>query len=335
MNFYQSYFKLMIVLGIASLVSLGVLLLFPNPSNPKEELNKEIGTSSKPNPLPDTLQTSDQNHLDSLDTNNDLHHEIMKLDEKAISNNSQIKKTASSSSRFLFEENFESEKAFAKAVKIQNSTQHGFQIIDTLSFVGTRSARFELRKGDPLTANGTRSEVIVVNTAQERERWYSFALYLPSHEYPFDYSNEVLSQWHQGGSPALSFRVQKDEFYLRLPATLPNKKWKNLSLGKAHKNQWIEFVFHVIHADGENGKIKVWRNGVEILTYQGPNNDDKKRLPVWKIGIYKAIWNNNRTSSTQRVAFFDNIKVGDSSLTWEQMSNWQEYQQLTGSAQKQ
>jgi hypothetical protein len=287
------------------------------------------------------LTLATQQNLNPMDMTSEKVSDTSLLPLKADSRPSEKKITSTAPANFsksiplLYEENFDTEDFYQRVVKIQNSTPYGFQIVDTLSFIGKRSARFELRMGDPLTANGTRSEVIISPRATESERWYSFAIYLPAEEFAFDLSNEVISQWHQGGSPALSLRIQKNEFYLRLPATATQKKWKNISLGKVEKDQWTEFVFHINHSGNSEGWVKVWKNGKKITEYQGPNNNDQLPLPVWKIGVYKAIWNGKQTPTSQRVAFFDAIKIGNASHQWDQMSSWSSRSSLRSTQQQQ
>jgi hypothetical protein len=326
MNFFNQNFKLFIFLTISTIIAFIFIFLDTQPQDPK--LSK---------PIPEKEPLDHQNIYDSLSIALERPLDTLGLfiePLKTISSpNTSPKTNSSKSSPFVFYEDFEVDNNFSQAIKLQNSTAYGFKVVDSLSFIGKRSARFELRHGDPINSNGTRSEAIVIKPSKENEKWYSFAIYLPSKEYPFDPSNEVISQWHQGGSPAISLRIQKDEFYLRLPATAPDKKWINISLGKAQKDQWTEFVLHVIHSGTDHGLIQVWKNGEKLITYQGPNNYDHMRLPVWKIGIYKAIWNNNETPSSKRVVFFDDIKVGDASMNYEKMSNWSSRNQLSRGTQ--
>ncbi len=62
-----------------------------------------------------------------------------------------------------------------------------------------------------------------------------------------------------------------------------------------------------------------------MATHRGPNNYDNKELPYWKLGLYKAIWNNKRATDTEkRVIYLDNIRVGDSNASLEQMTTGSE-----------
>src|SRR5690606_28626538 len=220
----------------------------------------------------------------------------------------------------IYEETFDGEDALSTTVSIQNSTSYGFTIADSLAFEGSRSGRIELRYDDPIAHNGTRSEIYVIDRISHNERWYSFAVYFPTNDYEYDTSNEVISQWHKGGSPALYLRIVRDRFYIRTLHPNRSKNWRNMDLGNVTIDMWHEFVIHVIHSGKSDGLIDVWRNGVKVATHKGPNNYDNKKLPYWKVGVYKAIWNNNVTDSKKRVIFLDNIRVGNSKASFEDMA---------------
>ena len=253
--------------------------------------------------------------------------QLVETGERAILEDSTITKYTSvpSSPNLIYEETFEGDSPLSTAVEMQKSTSYGFALAERPVFKGSKSGRIELRYNDPIAHNGTRAEICVVDRIPQKERWYSFAAYFPASGYAYDSSNELISQWHQSGSPALSLRIARDRFYIRTLPTDPSKNWKNLDLGKVIKDTWHEFVIHVVHSGGADGLVEVWKNGEKVATHRGPNNYDNKELPYWKLGIYKAIWNNTATDTKKRVVYLDNIRVGESNASLEQMT--------TGSAQ--
>ena len=225
----------------------------------------------------------------------------------------------------MYEETFEGDSPLSTAFEMQKSTSYGFALAERPVFKGSKSGRIELRYNDPIAHNGTRAEICVVDRIPQKERWYSFAAYFPASGYAYDSSNELISQWHQSGSPALSLRIARDRFYIRTLPTDPSKNWKNLDLGKVIKDTWHEFVIHVVHSGGADALVEVWRNGEKVATHRGPNNYDNKELPYWKLGLYKAIWNNKRATDTEkRVIYLDNIRVGDSNASLDQMTTGSE-----------
>jgi hypothetical protein len=217
----------------------------------------------------------------------------------------------------IHEETFETT-PFSAYVHTQFPLAHSFQVVNTPALRGKRAGRFELRKGDPMvTSVGIRSEVLVEQITHEN-RWYSFGLYLPSSGFAKDRNGDVLCQWHQNiGSPSASFRVINDRFYLRMMRSDGTIELNDL--GPATKNAWNEFVFHIIHSSSSNGLIEVWHNGKKIVIRKGANMHVGK-LPSWKVGIYKAAWEKTTTDTDLRIAFFDNIRIGNENSSFEEMA---------------
>lgn len=202
------------------------------------------------------------------------------------------------------------------AVK-QTTTSYGITLSTAIQYAGLRSVRFELRDTDKMNNNGTRAEV-VFPTATNLNRWYSYALLFDSANYKKDASDEVITQWHQGGgkTPALCLRTRNDRLYLRVMGN-----WVDLC--GLDKGKWHTYVMHVIHSSGTSGLVEIWRDGVKILTRKGQNmykvGGDIKN-PNLKLGIYKSAWNYNQTTATnKRVLYFDNIKIGNEKATLTEM----------------
>ena len=195
----------------------------------------------------------------------------------------------------------------------QTTTTYGITASTVKPFAGTKSLRFELRDTDPMNNNGTRAEITFPATTN-LHRWYSYALKFDSADYKKDWSDEVVTQWHQGGgkTPALCLRTKNDRLHLRVMG-----EWKDLCA--LDKGRWHTYVIHVIHSSGYTGLVEIWRDGVKIKTHKGQNmyrvGGDIKP-PNLKLGVYKSAWNYNQTTSTnKRVLYFDNIKIGSEKAT--------------------
>lgn len=116
----------------------------------------------------------------------------------------------------VYEETFESENPFYAYVTKQFSEDHSFKVSSSPSFKGDHVGRFELRKTDAkATRTGKRAEILV-ETPTGAENWYSFAVYFPSNGFEKDNDDEVISQWHNAGTPTLSLRVVKDDLIFRV-----------------------------------------------------------------------------------------------------------------------
>jgi hypothetical protein len=220
----------------------------------------------------------------------------------------------------IFEETFESNTSLSRVISLQTSTKHGFKIVESPVYSGSRSGRFELRNSDPMIHRGKRAELFVVNRTTHKDRWYSFAAYFPAEEYQYDSANELITQWHQGGSPPISLRIANNRFYLRVLHAEKDGKWQTFDLAPVTKDVWHAFVFHITHSHGADALIEIWHNGKKVVNYTGRNHYEARPMPYWKIGIYKAKWNHNTTDSDKRVVYFDNIKVGNEHATYADMA---------------
>jgi hypothetical protein len=218
----------------------------------------------------------------------------------------------------IYYESAEGNAIFSTYVVKQTSTSYGITAANNIAYTGTKSARFELRTTDPEVQSGTRAE-ITFPTTTNLNRWYSYALYFPSADYKYDATDEVVTQWHQGGgkTPALCIRTMKDRMFMRMMGN-----W--IDLGLIVKDKWQAYVMHVKHSSGTDGLVEIWHDGKKILSRKGQNmyrvtGDIKK--PNWKLGIYKSYWNGTRTSATnKRVLYFDEIKMGNENATYSDMT---------------
>ncbi len=86
------------------------------------------------------------------------------------------------------------------------------------------------------------------------------------------------------------------------------------------RNRWYTFVFHYIHSWNSDGLIEIWRDGVKLYTLTGKNMHTTN-YPRFKIGIYKAEWTSTSSVSTttQRILYFDNVRVGKPTATLSNM----------------
>ena len=199
----------------------------------------------------------------------------------------------------------------------QTTTSYGITASTVKCYAGTKSLRFELRDTDAMNNSGTRAEITFPATTN-LNRWYSYAVLFDSAEYKKDASDEVITQWHQGGgkTPALCLRTRNDRLYLRVMGL-----WVDLC--GLDKGKWHTYVMHVIHSSGSNGLVEIWRDGVKILARKGQNmyavTGDIK-MPNLKLGVYKSAWNDSQTTATnKRVLYFDDIKISNENATLAEM----------------
>lgn len=221
----------------------------------------------------------------------------------------------------IYKETMEGLTPFSTAHDLDVGTwPYALQFYSSPAFRGVKAARFEIRKDQPLVANGKRSEVTIIKGSLGKitnNAWYSFAVYFPSAGYEYDNEREVINQWYQSGSPATSLRTRRDRILLETGNTPATRK--QFDLGPIVKNRWHTFVFHFIHSYYSDGLVEVWLNGTKKLTYKGGNmyNDV---LPKWKVGLYKSAFKYGTSAVSRRIIYFDNIKVGNEKSTYTTMN---------------
>jgi hypothetical protein len=210
----------------------------------------------------------------------------------------------------VYEETFEGPDPFYCYASKQFPESHSFSKSSNPVFRGNHSGKFDLRYGDrKATSSGIRSEILFSRPSNP-DAWYSFAVNFPSDFWQEDRDHEIFTQWHSSGDPTLSFRVHDGRLIFRVGNS--SKNWHHYDFGSVPKNQWVDFVFHIIHSKESTGLVEIWRNGTKILTHKGPNRyADEDRLPRWKVGIYKWSWEKGPTNVSRRVTYFDNIRIGN------------------------
>jgi len=209
-------------------------------------------------------------------------------------------------------------------------------------FRGTKAGRIEVRRDQPLVggAQRIRSEITIIKHPDEpdmkRNMWYSFAVMFPAGGIDYGTFRDAFNQWFQDGSRETTIRMEKSKLYLEVtpPAGTANYAQYDLYSTAVNPapprnvsgftlipvNEWHEFVFHIIHSNGPDGLIEVWRDGVKIHTINGRNNhevpDPDDALPKWKIGWYSSDLDDGTPLTVyNRIAYVDNIRVGDSTST--------------------
>lgn len=247
--------------------------------------------------------------------------------KEKLSYNASLSPKANQRSPILYRVDFENNDPLPFFLTKQTATSYGLQIVDSPVYSGNKAARFELRDDDPGTNNGKRSEILFPGPDNKGnlERWYAFAVYFPKDEFnSTDSSDEVISQWHQGGkaTPSLCIRTKNNRLRLRLNPRAHGKKV--IEMGAIEKNVWQYYVIHVIHSAGSDGLVEIWRNGASLVNYKGANmydlNSGNFHVPNWKLGIYKSAWNGSLISKARKkVLYFDDIKVGNEQATYADM----------------
>ncbi|QMU29508.1 polysaccharide lyase [Adhaeribacter radiodurans] len=203
-------------------------------------------------------------------------------------------------------------------------TSFGFAINSDFVRSGSKAAKFEMRSSD----SQIRSEILLPYETNSN-RWYGNSLYLPSNAWENDYNPEgwdIISQWHaveDAGEaarlPPLSLVVSKGRLNfviywatksINTNTTISGKKV--FDLGPLEKDKWLDMVYHFNFSHQSDGVLEVWKNGVKVVDYKGPNCYNDKNYPYFKTGIYKRRW----YKVTKRVIYIDEVRAGNEKATY-------------------
>lgn len=190
------------------------------------------------------------------------------------------------------------------------------------------------------------------------DEWYGFSIYLPPDfvpdivgPYPV---GETLVQWKDipdqgetGRPPSLHINTQRDKWIIETRYSskrIQTDAYDPAQTGQAvlweapfqgDRGVWTDFVVHVrwscknappFPSDAAcqqmpAGFVEVWKNGQQIVDYQGPTSYNDQSNIFFKSGLYKAWWNNNNTTSVStRILYNDELRIGDSTSCFNEVS---------------
>jgi hypothetical protein len=206
------------------------------------------------------------------------------------------------------------------------------------SGVGEDVVRFELRthekwkEDSKLKRRKYRSE-ISIKAKNSEHHWYKYSMYMPS-EVDWNYESRttiVMAQLHGGQyldctnqwPPMIKIHRGKSlTVYLRKESTTPNSNGfigkcelsaiGQYSTGKLEFDRWHDFVYEVKYSKDEDGYVRMWVNGKQIIDYSGTFGYSTffgSRNHSFKLGFYTQ-----RTVSSPVISFYDNIAHGSGTL---------------------
>ncbi len=194
---------------------------------------------------------------------------------------------------------------------------------------GSYAVQFQLRRPDRIVAKGKRAELEMLRVAELKQSyWYGLSIHIPA-DWEEDYKDEVVAQWNatadkhlrenEKRSPPLALRIRGKEWlitqrYDPRPLTPPGNAapkrtvWK----GAYEKGKWTDWVVNARWDWGQDGSLRIWRNGELIVDEKGPNTYHDRKGLRFKIGLYKPQWNEPTSSSavTARRIYHDEVRIG-------------------------
>lgn len=201
---------------------------------------------------------------------------------------------------------------------------------------GTRSMKSHINRST--SATSYRTEFTAFNTTKtlafRRSYWIGLSIYVPS-DWKQSTSGDVLFQihnqpddWANSKSPIFAIVTQKGglnwrlaNFYITRPeAEVPGNT--GLILAFANETQpirtgeWTDWVIEYrpdwrLLEDGGVGVTRVWKDGLKIVDYAGPNAFNETLGPYLSFGLYKSAWRSSTFVDTvaERYYYHDELRV--------------------------
>ena len=160
----------------------------------------------------------------------------------------------------------------------------------------TGVVRFEVRDGDcndhrrtPECATG-RERAELVDPFRPRvggTQWYGYSLFVPK-DNPVLRGHITIGQWW---SPSLVFAVQ--EVYGRLgfaiytKSAAPPVKRCLIAPGQIARGKWLRIVVAASYDKNSSREVVFYLNGQRACDWSGYTRKTARRLPIWKLGLYR------------------------------------------------
>ncbi len=181
--------------------------------------------------------------------------------------------------------------------------------------------RFEVRNGDcndhrrtPECVTG-RERAELVDPFRPRsgsEQWYGYSLFIPK-ENPVLHGHITIGQWW---SPSLVFAVQevhgKLGFAVYTRAASPPVKRCLIEPGQAMRGRWLRIVVFASYDPAKNRKVEFFLNGARACSWSGPTHAKLRRLPIWKLGLYRPSLRRVKRPVPTQVVMVRHIRRGGS-----------------------
>ena len=215
----------------------------------------------------------------------------------------------------LLESGFEGSSYLAGWTNNQHCCNYSVQQSTEQLKAGSSALRLEVRSSDPQTSSSIRSEITRSSDPLNADRWYGFSMYLK--DWANDPAGEHVFQWHpdnSSGSSALSLWTSGGRFTIVTNNTGTSSGNVYNDIGPVLSNQWVDFVIRIRWSTATTGLLQVWRNGTLVV-----NKENVKTAAItnsFKLGINKYGWGIQTSTTTQRILFFDEVRIGNENATY-------------------
>ncbi len=86
-------------------------------------------------------------------------------------------------------------------------------------------------------------------------------------------------------------------------------------MGHCELGRWTDWVVYAKWSSGADGLLQVWKDKDRVFVRSGQNKFADDKGHYMKFGIYKWDWlyPDRPTDATERILYFDEIRIADSS----------------------
>jgi hypothetical protein len=191
-------------------------------------------------------------------------------------------------------------------------------VVDAPLLKGRKAVRMTV----PRAPNSFRAEISLPHEQGFQERWYGARFFIPE-TWVFDPNrgNDIVIQWHaipgnfRATYPNLEISIGQDRWFIResfgSPQTKPTRTNTKLD-DPVVRGRWVSWVVHAKWSPGEDGAMKIWKDGAVVFERKGPNvygTIGVEYTPYLKTGIYHPEW--NLKDERKRLAFEQEKPVAD------------------------
>jgi hypothetical protein len=182
---------------------------------------------------------------------------------------------------------------------------------------GSKALRLEVKLTDPQTKSSIRSELVQAAEGAGAERWYGFNMFLEN--WVDDNAGESVFQWHPDnstGTATASLWTSGGRYVFETNSSGRNLGSEYIDLGPILNNQWMSWVIHVKWATDNSGILQVWKNGALVIDKPHAVTAPPEGT-YFKLGINKFGWGIQPSSVTERVLYFDEVRIGNENAKYE------------------
>lgn len=208
--------------------------------------------------------------------------------------------------------------------------EHSMTVVAAPQNSDGHAARFELKRGDPHMRGSARSEVRLPAAHLDATYRYAFSIWLPE-DWQADPAPTLLVQWHSvsdklfleaGVSPPLRVSAVGDQWVVEnMWDSAWISRWQGqrdehvdgarlLWTGPLERGRWVTWQFIVHWSWKQDGRIEIIKDGLPLVTANGPNTFRDLIGPYMKAGLYVPRWADPKEPLrlTNRVVLMDNIE---------------------------